>query len=336
MENETDIQPFGMTDEKFEALTEERMAFNARLDLVANATSLPDQSWEAIDRNIIELARARTPLYSDLVASVADTSVALEDEEYSYFNSDGTMKGRETRDFTREALHGRLGVNKFTIPLPVFSADYSIGRREMGRLNRNGGNLASQHQNTAVYAVSDMLENLVLNGTTMTVNGETAKGLSNHNAVIDVDGDEGGSNITLATATGDDWKRILAKALSAIEDQNMPIDNLTMYIRPGDWRHATLAKYSNTDPQLIADYVRSAGDLRGVVTVPKVPTNTFYLVDKRTDYIRIPVAKPLAARPLGRIDENDPYGFTAEAVTSVGIVQNGNGKTAIAKVTVGA
>ena len=327
--NHGEVGPFGMTDTMWNALVEQREAMNARLDLVSNAQSLPDEAWEAIDRNIIELARARTPLYSDLVDAVGVTDLALEDEEYSYFNSDGEMKGKETRDFTREALHGRVGVNKFTVPVPVYSADYSIGRREMGRLNRNGGNLESTHQNTAVYAVSTMLENLVLNGPAMTVNGTPARGLSNHDAVIDVTGDvvTGG----IATFTGDQWKSFLTKTLSAIEDQNMPIDNLTMYIKPGDWLHATLSKYSNTDPQLIADYVRSAGDIREVVTVPTIPANTVYFVDKRTDYIRIPVARALAARPLGRVDEMDPYGFTAEAVTGLAIVQNGNGKTAIAK-----
>ena len=330
--------PFGMTPEKYEALCNSRDYMNAQLSLVPNAQSLPDEAWEAIDRNIIELARARTPLYSDLVSSVGVTDLALEDEEYSYFNSDGEMKGKETRDFTREALHGRVGVNKFTVPVPVYSADYSIGRREMGRLNRNGGNLESTHQNTAVYAVSTMLENMVLNGPAMTVNGVAAHGLSNHSAVIatsvDITGNAGTPNTLLASATGADWQKILTNALSDLEDQNMPIDNLTMYIKPGDWLHATLAKFSNTDPQRIADYIRSAGDIRDVVTVPSLPSGTFYLVDKRTDYIRIPVARPLAARPLGRVDEMDPYGFTAEAVTGVAIVQNGNGKTAISRVTV--
>ena len=335
MENEIINPPFGMTDEKFASLTERRMEFNARVELLANtAVSLPDENaWDRIDRQVIELARPRTPLYRAFVDAVGDTSVELEDEFYSYHNSVGAMQGVETRDFTNEHRYGRVSAEKMTVPIPVYSAGYQLGRREAGRLSRNGSNMSALHASTAIYAVTDMLEGLILTGSTMTASGSTAKGLSNHDAIVDVSVDISGSGTTaLATANGGDWQKVLTDTLGALDNQNMPVDNLTLIANPGDWLHAELAKFSNTDPQRIADYIRGAGNIRNVVTSPKVTAGTCYFVDLRRDYFRVPVADPLSLRLAGRTDERDPFTYVAEAVTGFAIVQNGNGKTAGAKV----
>lgn len=183
----------------------------AAAEQFASNASLTEGEWRSMDDRMVETAQDALNVVDDLRGRglTIDTDLGTLIHEFQRTDTfDGweVDMGAETRGQDEEAGFDLQGV-----PLPIVHKSFNVNRRQLLASRKTGQPLDTTNVARATRAVSEGLEDMVLNGWNGQVQGETVDGLTTHpdrNVIV-------GSNWTDDANVGAD--AIRGDILTAIE-----------------------------------------------------------------------------------------------------------------------
>ena len=308
---------------------EEFLAANSNDSMISNASTTVREASEEWMEELIQLFRDPLSIFDDLSMSLGK-ALPIHKKEFKFQTVDGEFTAKESMRFTREALRDRVEREEYSLPVPIFSQEFGWDYRDDMAIQVEGmGQIADAYRIASMYSVKNSLENMVLNGTESSINGQKATGLLNNPNVNNVT--YTGENLN--AADGDTWRNAIAAVLIALDDDNLVGKSVTLYVNPNDWTMAGLTRYNTYDGRTCAEFVRAQDRINDVKTVRKLAANTILAVVKERTCLEIPYALPPMIRPIGRVDERDEIAFITEAAASIAIYRDAKGHCGICKVT---
>lgn len=152
-----------------------RLAVNER-ELQANAF-LNREEWEALDTAVYEMAKLRLNAYQDLVSAGLTRRSSLAALYSKWRVASERVAADVTMDFRTRLTHDRTDKKTYGVPIPIISAFYSIGRREMIAARAAGQAIDTFEAEEAAEAVSEKAEDILVNGeTSVVVQGSSISG----------------------------------------------------------------------------------------------------------------------------------------------------------------
>lgn len=127
---------------------------------------LNQEEWERLDKAIIARARQRLNAWQDVVSAglVSRTTLA---EEYSKWRvASERIAAEVTMDFRTQRGEDRTDKKTYGVPVPIVSAAFSIGRRELLVARAAGSDVETFEAEEAGAAVAEKLEDMLINGET--------------------------------------------------------------------------------------------------------------------------------------------------------------------------
>lgn len=183
--------------------------------LVVNSLLRKDE-WELLDNAVVEAARQRLNGIADLrrlglVQNLGGLGTLISQwnqaSEMSAANVSITGQAPGDRDRVDYQLAG--------VPVPVIFKDYVIGRRQLEASRRLGSGIDTSHAFAAARVVSEGIENMLFNGSSVVLNGNAIYGYTTHpDRFTD----------TAANVGGGDWGtigNIVSTVLGAITQLNL-------------------------------------------------------------------------------------------------------------------
>ncbi len=142
---------------------------------------LTKAEWSVLDAAVIQRAKLRLNIVSDLIAAglVTDTS---------YANMLSQWRVASERASATVSMDGRTRSNRdrtdkltFGVPVPIIHDAYSIGRRELLASRTLGSELDTTEAAATAAVVAESAEEMVFNGASgIVVSGSTIPGLTTH------------------------------------------------------------------------------------------------------------------------------------------------------------
>lgn len=305
--------------------------------------SIPEDTWEMWDENLISVQHMKLPLFSDLAASCS-ISQPLHKTDYVWFTAEGGYHAEHTMDFDPMVKIDSSEMERHSVVVPIIRERFGWGYREaMNVTDAMSGQLGEESRREAMYAVMHAMEDMCLYGpkigntrvgqgllnftdrNTASVNGAPAKVAANNSA-----GDPG----TLVGASGDYWRQIVYKAKDLLREDRMNTMPCTMYVNDGDWLYANSKPYDTSGGMgatSIASFIQ--GMQSDIVEIPMLPAGQLLFVCKDTKTVALPYSIAPAVRPETRIDMRDPYRFLIETVVSIAPKSTAEGQCGIAHLT---
>lgn len=127
---------------------------------------LNQEEWERLDKAIIARARQRLNAWQDVIDAelVSRTTLA---EEYSKWRvASERIAAEVSMDFRTQMGEDRTDKKTYGVPLPIVSAAFSIGRRELVVARAAGSDIETFEAEEAGAAVTEKLEDMLINGET--------------------------------------------------------------------------------------------------------------------------------------------------------------------------
>ena len=127
------------------------------------------EEWERLDSSVISRARQRLNAWQDVVSAglVSRTTLA---EEYSKWRVASERIAAEVNmDFRTQRGEDRTDRKTYGVPVPIVSAQFSIGRRELLVARSAGSDIETFEAEEAGVAVAEKLEDMLINGETSIV-----------------------------------------------------------------------------------------------------------------------------------------------------------------------
>lgn len=149
---------------------------------VANAT-LPYQAWLDIDKTVMGVMYERLVVVGRLMArgltkplGSIGVMMALWQRRSAFTAAQVSM------ELVVESEKDRLTFDTVQVPVPVFHKDWEIGARQQASSDLAGAPLDVQSSAEAAQVVAESMEDVLLSGSTVQVEGSTGviKGLNNH------------------------------------------------------------------------------------------------------------------------------------------------------------
>lgn len=127
------------------------------------------EEWERLDSAVIARARQRLNAWQDVMSAglVSRTTLA---EEYSKWRvASERIAAEVSMDFRTQLGEDRTDKKTYGVPVPIVSAAFSIGRRELLVARAAGSDIESFEAEEAGAAVAEKMEDMLINGETSIV-----------------------------------------------------------------------------------------------------------------------------------------------------------------------
>ncbi len=144
--------------------------------LRANAF-LSREEWEVLDTAVYEMAKQRLNAYADLVSAGLTRPSTLAAMYSKWRVASERIAADVTLDFRTRLTGDRTDKKTYGVPVPIISAMYSIGRRELLAARAAGQQVETFEAEEAANAVVEMAEDILINGNTaIVVSGSSIPG----------------------------------------------------------------------------------------------------------------------------------------------------------------
>jgi len=151
-------------------------------DLRANAF-LSREEWEVLDGAIIARAQQRFQIVSDLQAAGLTSNTTLAEQMSKWKVASERVAADVSMDFETKGTEDRIEYKHYFAPLPIISAEFSVGRRELLSSRTLGADMDTVNATEAGRAVAEMLEVITIDGDSgIVVDGNQLYGLQNLSA----------------------------------------------------------------------------------------------------------------------------------------------------------
>ena len=136
--------------------------------LRANAF-LNREEWEVLDSAVYEMAKQRLNAYDDLVSAGLTRPSSLAAMYSKWRVASERIAADVTLDFRTRLNNDRTDKKTYGVPIPIISATYSIGRRELLSARAAGQSIETFEAEEAASAVVEKAEDILINGNTAVV-----------------------------------------------------------------------------------------------------------------------------------------------------------------------
>lgn len=127
------------------------------------------EEWERLDAAIIRRARQQLNAWQDVVSAGLVTNTTLAEEYSKWRVASERIAAEVSMDFRTQVGEDRTDKKTYGVPVPIVSAAFSIGRRELLVARAAGSDVESFEAEEAGAAVAEKLEDMLINGETGTV-----------------------------------------------------------------------------------------------------------------------------------------------------------------------
>jgi uncharacterized linocin/CFP29 family protein len=127
---------------------------------------LNQEEWERLDKAVIARGKQRLNAWADVMNAglVSRTTLA---EEYSKWRvASERIAAEVSMDFRTQHGEDRTDKKTYGVPIPIVSAAFSIGRRELMVARAAGSDIETFEAEEAGAAVAEKLEDMLINGET--------------------------------------------------------------------------------------------------------------------------------------------------------------------------
>ena len=133
--------------------------------------------WEELDKAVVQMGKIRLNAYADLVgAGLTRTSTLAAYYSKWKVGSERTA-AQVTMDFQTPTDYDRTDRKSYGVPIPLISARYSFGRRELMTARATGQSIDTFEAGEASAAVAEKAEDIIINGdTSVVVSGSSIPG----------------------------------------------------------------------------------------------------------------------------------------------------------------
>lgn len=133
--------------------------------VVANAF-LNREEWERLDAAVISRARQRLGAWGDVVGAGLVSNTTLAEWFSKWRVASERIAATAMMDFRTQLIEDRTDKKTYGVPVPIVSAAFSIGRRELITARAAGSDVESFEAEEAGAAVAEKLEDMLINGET--------------------------------------------------------------------------------------------------------------------------------------------------------------------------
>jgi uncharacterized linocin/CFP29 family protein len=152
-----------------------RLAVNERA-LATNAF-LNREEWEQLDKTVFEMAKLRLGAYQDLISAGLRRKSSLAAWYSKWRVASERVAADVTMDFRTRLNEDRTDKKTYGVPIPIISAKYSLGRRELLSARAAGQSIETFEAGEASAAVTEKAEDILINGdTSIVVSGSSIPG----------------------------------------------------------------------------------------------------------------------------------------------------------------
>jgi len=152
-----------------------KMAVNERA-LASNAF-LNREEWEILDKAVFEMAKLRLGAYQDLISAGLKRTSSLAAWYSKWRVASERVAADVTMDFRTRLNEDRTDKKTYGVPIPIISAKYSLGRRELLSARAAGQQIETFEAQEATAAVVEKAEDILINGdTSVVVSGSSISG----------------------------------------------------------------------------------------------------------------------------------------------------------------
>ena len=144
---------------------------------------LNQEEWERLDSAIIARARQRLNAWQDVVSAGLVLRGTLAVEYSKWRVASERIAAEVSMDFRTQRAQDRTDKKTYGVPVPIVSAEFSIGRRELLVARAAGSDVETFEGEEAGVAVAEKLEDMLINGETgIVVQGSDVPGLTSLSA----------------------------------------------------------------------------------------------------------------------------------------------------------
>lgn len=133
------------------------------------------EEWEVLDKAVIEMGKSRLNAYQDLSGLKRRSSLAAWYSKWRVASE--RVAADVTMDFRTRLNEDRTDKKTYGVPIPIISAKYSLGRRELMSARAAGQQIETFEAQEAAAAVTEKAEDILINGdTSVVVSGSSIPG----------------------------------------------------------------------------------------------------------------------------------------------------------------
>lgn len=160
-------RPYGHNKRGYPVDEQGRVMVNERA-LAANAF-LNQEEWELLDKAVFERAKLRLNAYNDVVSAGLTRRSSLAAWYSKWRVASERIEANVTMDFRTRVDFDRTDKKTYGVPLPIYSAAYTLGRRELLSARAAGQQVETFEAEEAAAAVAEKAEDILINGDTSVV-----------------------------------------------------------------------------------------------------------------------------------------------------------------------
>lgn len=131
--------------------------------LRANAF-LNREEWEALDQQVIARAKLQLNMWSDVMGAGLVSNTTLAEWMSKWRVGSERTKAQVNMDFESQEDEDRVDRKTYGVPIPIISAKFSIGRRELMTARAHGTMVEALEADEASNAVTEKAEEILVDG----------------------------------------------------------------------------------------------------------------------------------------------------------------------------
>lgn len=276
---------FGVGMDYFQANSEERRR------IAANATTLEEDEWKTLSDRMVEVYRRNLNVISDIRNAGLTRSISLAtmvdtwQKRTEFTAADISVDGESTSD------EDRITYSTVGVPVPIVHKDFRISDRELMESRNMGNDLRTEGVAEATRAVTELLEELVIDGWNTEVpdhNDDTWNlyGLRTHPDRNTVSANDWGTSSNIRDS--------FVAALNAMDEDNRTGGNFYTYVAPPQWREFRAAIDPDGDGNMTVreritnEFDQELGPIR---RAEKLPDGEMLMVDMSQDVVELAEAE---------------------------------------------
>jgi uncharacterized linocin/CFP29 family protein len=145
---------------------------------LATNAYLNQEEWERLDSAITRRMKQRFQIIDDIRSAGLVTQTSLAEWLSKWRVASEMTAASVALDFETGPEEDRIDMKTYSVPIPIISKKFSLGRRELLTSRQLGSDLDTVNAEEAAVAVAEMLEYITVNGlTTVDIQGHDIPGL---------------------------------------------------------------------------------------------------------------------------------------------------------------
>lgn len=141
---------------------------------LASNAFLNREEWEVLDKAVYGMAKLRLGAFQDLVGAGLKRTSSLAAWYSAWRVASERVSADVTMDFRTRINEDRTDKKTYGVPVPIISAKYSLGRRELITARAAGQQIETFEAAEAAAAVAEKAEDILINGNTSIVVNATS------------------------------------------------------------------------------------------------------------------------------------------------------------------